>query len=425
MAASAASIVAMQEPDGAIPWTVGAHTDVWNHLEAAMALTVAGEHDAAERAFAWVLAGQRPDGSWPMKYVAGEVEDASGETNMSAYLAVAVWHHWLVRRDPAFVARCWPTVRRALDWVVSMQLPFGGIAWAQEWADGRPGTGPPGRAARRLLERAPALRAGVSLAELLDDPQPEWELAGGRLRHALARAPRPVPGQVARSRWTGTTRCWVAPSAATRRERAAGGRGGTTSWCPGLGVRCVSTNPWVTGAETCELVLALEAIGDHERAAALFADMQHLREDDGRYWTGVVYTDGVNWPVEHSTYTAAAVILAADALADTTRRCRHHARPHAGPAVRADRPGVRLSVSRPGRPARPVVRRSTRSDPTASRSSIGAARQRPQVQLVRRPAAVGRVREHVVDGQQAAGLHPRRPALVVVPAPAARRARRR
>ena len=35
---------------------------------------------------------------------------------------------------------------------------------------------------------------------------------------------------------------------------------------PGLGVRCVSTNPWVTGAETCELVLALEALGDRERA---------------------------------------------------------------------------------------------------------------------------------------------------------------
>ncbi len=46
--------------------------------------------------------------------------------------------------------------------------------------------------------------------------------------------------------------------------------------------------------------------------------MQHLREDDGRYWTGYVYPDEVNWPAEHSTYTAAAVILAADALADAT-----------------------------------------------------------------------------------------------------------
>src|SRR3712207_8414844 len=39
----------------------------------------------------------------PMKIVAGEVEDDRGEVNMSSYLAVGVWHHWLVRRDPDFV----------------------------------------------------------------------------------------------------------------------------------------------------------------------------------------------------------------------------------------------------------------------------------------------------------------------------------
>jgi hypothetical protein len=316
LAASAASIVAMQEPDGAIPWTTGAHTDVWNHLESAMALTVAGEQDAAERAFAWVLAGQRADGSWPLKYVAGEVVDASGETNMSAYLAVAVWHHWLVRRDAAFVARCWPTVRRALDWVVSMQLPFGGIAWAQEWADGRPGTIHRDALLAASSSVHHALRAGVSIAGLLDDPQPDWELAGGRLRHAIAAHPDLF---LDKSQFSMD---WYYPvlGGAVRGPEAV--RLLDARWhdfvVPDLGIRCVSTNPWVTGAETCELVLALEAIGDRDRAARLFADMQHLREADGRYWTGYVYPEAVNWPDEHSTYTAAAVILAADALADTT-----------------------------------------------------------------------------------------------------------
>ena len=50
---------------------------------------------------------------------------------------------------------------------------------------------------------------------------------------------------------------------------------------PGLGIRCVRRNPWVTGAETCELVLALDAVGDRDRALRLLADMQHLRRDDG------------------------------------------------------------------------------------------------------------------------------------------------
>jgi hypothetical protein len=316
VADSAASIVAMQEADGAIPWTTGGHTDVWNHLESAMALTVAGEHEAAERAYAWVLARQRPDGSWPMKYVAGKVVDASGETNMSAYLAVAVWHHWLVRRDPAFVARCWPAVRRALDWVVSRQLPFGGIAWAQERADGRPARTHPDALLAASSSVHHALRAGASLAELVDDAQPEWELAGGRLRHAIAVHPDLFLDK------SEFSMDWYYPVLGGAVRGPDADRLLADRWddfvVPGLGIRCVSTNPWVTGAETCELVLALEAIGDRERAQRLFADMQHLREPDGRYWTGYVFPDDVNWPVEHTTYTAAAVILAADALADAT-----------------------------------------------------------------------------------------------------------
>ena len=42
----------------------------------------------------------------------------------------------------------------------------------------------------------------------------------------------------------------------------------------------------MTGAETCELALALDALGDRGRAATLFGDMQHLRHEDGSYWTG-------------------------------------------------------------------------------------------------------------------------------------------
>ncbi len=313
VADSAAAIAAMQEPCGAVPWTVGEHVDMWNHVEAAMAMLVGGEVEAAERAYAWMPALQRADGSFPMKIVGGVPEDERGDVNMTAYLAVGVWHHWLVRRDIAFVHRYWPVVRAALDWVVSQQVAWGGINWT------------PTEDFCLLTGNSSiyqSLRAGVALADLLDDPQPEWELAGGRLGHAV-REHRdlfedksvhsmdwyyPVLGGAVRgrdafelldSRWDDFVR-------------------------PGLGILCVSTNPWVTGAETCELAMALDTLGDHRRALALVRDMQHLREDDGRYWTGWVYGDAeeageprnVYWPVEHTTYTAAAVILAVDALGE-------------------------------------------------------------------------------------------------------------
>ena len=316
VAASGAAIASVQEPSGAIPWTAGGHADVWNHVEAAMALLVAGRLEAVDRAWTWVRQTQRADGSWPMKVVGTVVEDASGESNMSAYVAVGVWHHWLVRRELGFVVAHWPVVRRALDYVCGLQLPFGGIAWSQEWHRGRPATVNRQALLAGSASIHHALRAGLTLGDLLDDPQPEWELAAGRLGHALREhrdrfldkstysmdwyypvlggAVRGVPGRdLIDSRWDDFV-------------------------VPGLGVRCVDTQPWVTGAETCELVLALDALGDRSRAGALFADVQHLRQRDGSYWTGYVYRDQVNWPAEHTTFTTAAALLAFDALAGVT-----------------------------------------------------------------------------------------------------------
>ncbi|MEI2712961.1 MAG: prenyltransferase [Nocardioides sp.] len=320
IAQTADSIVAMQEASGAIPWTTGEHTDLWNHVEGAMALLVAGRVAEAEKAYDWALTQQRHDGSMPLKIVDGVLEDASGETNMTAYLAVGVWHHWLIRHDEAFVRRMWPAVRAGLDWVVSMQQPWGGIRWSQEWTSVEVDGQPAKRNEECLLAGSSSiyqsLRAAVAIAELLGEPQPEWELAGGRLGHALREH---------RDRFLDKSEFsmdWYYPVLGGAVRGQAAQRLLESRWdefvMPGLGARCILPNAWVTGAETCELVMSLDAIGDRERALQLFADMQHLRHENGSYWTGSVHPEGVNWPVEQTTYTAAAMILAADALSLST-----------------------------------------------------------------------------------------------------------
>jgi hypothetical protein len=87
----------------------------------------------------------------------------------------------------------------------------------------------------------------------------------------------------------------------------------------GRGTRCVSDRPWITAAETCECVLAHLVVGEHERAADLFRWIQHLQSDGGGWHTGIVYPELKHYPGgETSTYTAAAVVLAADALSATS-----------------------------------------------------------------------------------------------------------
>jgi len=310
--ATAASIARSQEETGAIPWFAGGHVDPWDHVECAMALLVGGDVAAAERAYTWLFSTQRDDGSWPIKLTDGVVEDAGADTNMCAYVAVGAWHHWLVRKDVAFLSRAWPVVRRALDFVTGLQLSFGGIAWAQD----EHGTTADTALVAGSSSIYHALACGLALAEIVRAPQPEWELAAGRLEHALREHEDLFE---AKNRFSMD---WYYPvlggairgPAATSRIAA--------RWddfvVADLGIRCVDDHPWVTGAETCELVLTLGAMGESDRARRLLTDIQHLRDPDGSYWTGYVFTDEARWPEELSTWTSAAVILAVDALSHTT-----------------------------------------------------------------------------------------------------------
>ena len=83
----------------------------------------------------------------------------------------------------------------------------------------------------------------------------------------------------------------------------------------GVGCRCVKDHPWFTVAETCELVLALDATGLRSRAREVFSWMAQLRHPDGGYWTGATHPEREIYPDgEQTAWTAATVLLAADTL---------------------------------------------------------------------------------------------------------------
>lgn len=308
--ATASTIAELQLPSGMIPWFPGGHCDPWNHVETAMALDVAGLHREAERAYEWLASVQRHDGSWHAYYLADGVKDAKLDTNVVAYVAAGIWHHWLLTRDLAFTEVMWPTVERALDWVLDLQTPRGEIIWARH-VDGTPWSYALLTGSSSIFH---ALCCGVRLAELVGDERPDWELAAVNLAEVIRTQPEAF---APKHRWAMDWYYPVLGGVLTGRAALARLAGQWDTFVmEGLGVRCVSNEPWVTAAETAECALAHLAAGDPETAEALLSWTRRHRADDGSYWTGIVYPDGVTFPdAERSAYTAAAVILAADALA--------------------------------------------------------------------------------------------------------------
>ena len=308
VAETAAFIASVQTCSGQIPWYPGGRTDPWDHVEAAMALDVAGRHGRAGSAYDWLCRTQNPDGSWYRGYQGERVIDPVRESNFTAYIAVGIWHHHLSSGDHGFLDAMWPTLGRAMAYVLGLQQPGGQISWAR---------GPDGEPAPEALltgcsSMFHSLRCARAIAACRGEPQPDWELAATTLGQAIARCPTlfadrdrysmdwyyPILGGAVR----GPAAC----------ERLA--RGWDRYVVAGLGARCVDDEPWVTVAETSELALTLSVIGDYDRAAELLRAVQRHRNPDGSYWTGYVYPDGVIWPDERTTWTAAAVVLAAAAL---------------------------------------------------------------------------------------------------------------
>ena len=306
---TAQSIADLQLDNGMILWFESGHSDPWNHVEAAMALSVAGFYSEAEKAYDWLACAQLPDGSWYNYYLESAVEDYRRDTNVCAYIATGVWHHYLITGDDNFLLKMWESVESALDFVVALQRVDGGVTWSIE---------PDGTLGKYALLTGSSsihksIECGLAIASSLGKEKPQWLRAKSLLARAIASDPYAFEPK---ERWAMD---WYYPILSGALDIEAASLLLAEKWdlfvVEGVGVKCVSDQPWVTAAETAECVIALDGLGMTAEALELFSWIQFMRSQDGAYWTGWVIPDKVHFPGgERTSYTSAAVILAAYAL---------------------------------------------------------------------------------------------------------------
>ena len=305
-----------------IPWFPGGHCDPWNHVEAAMALDVSGFHEEAFAAYRWLVDTQLPNGAWHNYYraiPAGRSDRGSqARHERVAYVATGVWHHWLCTQSKADAEALWPTVERALSWVLGHRRNDGLVLWAVEADDTRTWD-------YALLTGsssiAHALICGDQLGRVVGHRRPTWERAAETHHRPIVNRPEAFEPK---DRFAMD---WYYPVLSGAMDVGAGKARLADGWptfvMEGLGMRCVNDEPWITASETAETAIAFATIGDFDTATDLLRWTRSHRRDDGSYWTGIVYPDSTARPrpdpvvfpfEEHTSYTAAAVILAADAI---------------------------------------------------------------------------------------------------------------
>jgi hypothetical protein len=303
----------LQLPSGAVPWFAGGITDPWDHTEAIMGLSVAGRFAAARRGLQWLADRQRADGAWFAAYNDSEVVDGTrAETNFVAYAATGLWHYFQITNDKQTLAKYFPMVAAAINFVLAQQQPTGEIYWAVDTK-----TGPSKDALITGCSSIfKSLDCAISAAMELGNSCDQWIQSKVLLGEALLHKPERFDRT-----WESKARYsmdWFYPILSGLVNGGAAKQRLADKWDvfvePKLGCRCVSDQPWVTIAETCELIMACVAAGEQAKAHELFDNIKRFQLDDGSWWTGYVFTDDAHWPDEKPTWTAAAVLLAADAL---------------------------------------------------------------------------------------------------------------
>jgi hypothetical protein len=302
-------IVDTQLTSGEIPWCQGQKTDPWDHVEAAMGLSTGGYLPEARRAFEWMVRNQNDDGSWFSAYMQGVPADRTRDANMSAYIAVGVFHHYLISGDPGFLERMWPTVAAAIDFALRLQTPDGEIHWA---------ISPEGQLDPMALLTGSSsiymsLKCALASARILGHQAPAWKSALFRLADAIRNKPHLF--NVTKSRFS---MYWFYPILAGVLTGSEAQARIEKYWKKYIieqcGVRCVHDEPWVTIAESSELTIALAAMGNFELAKIVFSWIVDRRFDDGSYWCGFTTPDIIVWPEDKITWTNAVALIAVDTI---------------------------------------------------------------------------------------------------------------
>lgn len=308
-------IVNLQHKSGEIPWHEGGKTDPWDLVESAMGLSISGYYKEAILAFEWMKNNQNPDGSWYSSYMNGKPLDKTLESNMSSYIATGLFHFWLITKDTPYIKSMWETMQKGIDFALSLQTDQGEIFWAKS---------PKGKVDPMALLTGSSsiymsLKCAISIGLILGKKNKveQWKKAFEKLKYSIQKQPHAY--NTSKSRYSMYWFYPVLSGAITGKDAE---NRITEHWdkyvVEGMGVRCVSDNPWITMAETAELILSIEAMGQVELARKVFSWIQNCIYEDNTFWCGYTFPDNVIWPEEKISWTTAVVMMAADALDSLT-----------------------------------------------------------------------------------------------------------
>ena len=308
----------LQFNSGAIPSNQDGSYDPWDHLEAVMGLATLGFSHEAILGLQWMKNNQNEDGSWYNLYKDNQAIEKNKQSNFSTYIAVAVWHNYLLTNDLSLLENFWNSIEKGMVFALSLQNSNGAIAWNIDES----GIADEDYLLTGCSSIAKSIECAIAICEILDKSDFKSTLitAHSNLLYSIENPIGIFDLKKDRSRFSMD---WYYPilSGATSKDNFAIliKKIADVFWIPGFGIKCVSTEPWVTVAETSECSIAFKKLGHEKNAKELLLNAAAIVDKNSVPYMGWQLDEKIYWPKEQPSWTSGALILAADANNELTK----------------------------------------------------------------------------------------------------------
>ena len=301
-------ILKNQKDNGEILWDDNGKWDFWDHCECLIALSIYEEWDAFRRGLDFCLSKVNQEGLVKSQYVDGKVSQDYYEAHHAPYIFLPLLQKYFIDNDINYLLKYRSEIHQIYKGTLKFKDADGYYHWALDQN---------GLLDDTLVTSSCSLelsrRAYNKICKLIQDE--DFIDRDEIISENKLNSNKFDRGDIDRSRFSMDSYYPILCESGTKEDAI---KTLNKFYVHGLGIKCVEEEPWVTFAESSECIMALYKIGLKKEAKKIFDEVMKHRNLKGYFSTGYQYELGVYWPEEDSTWTNAAVIMAADCIHDIT-----------------------------------------------------------------------------------------------------------
>ena len=303
-----------QSSSGMIYWDEKKNFDAWDHFECLTALAILGRKDSFLKGLNWFLDNLSKDNQIFSSYKGKKITQNYYELHHAIYFSVPLLQGFYIFEEIELLKKNFETLKNIVEKTINSRDNYGFFYWAEKDGEFQDNSLISATSSIYL-----SLKASIEIYKFL---KKDTKL----LEDIIKSIEQQFTGDMSRFNRDGVDRsrfsmdAYYPYLAGINLDNQTLLDSLSDFYVPGMGIKCVKEEPWVTFAESSEAIISLIRVGEIEFAKKIMSEIENFKNEEGIFPTGYQFSEKIFWPDERSTWTNAAYIIAKDCLYDLTQK---------------------------------------------------------------------------------------------------------